>query len=149
MSWRVFEICIIDSSSGGESMRIRHAELLLCLFCLCSDFRVDMHFCYCKWFWTKGRCQKAQENNHRTMLSWKGTTKIIHFWLHTGPPKIQTLFLRVLSKCFFELNKARCCDCFSGQPVSISNHSLVKNLLLILNMSLPWGSMKKRHHFFT
>ena len=34
------------------------------------------------------------------MLSWKGPTRIFEFspWLHTGPPQIQTLYLRVLSK---------------------------------------------------
>ena len=43
-------------------------------------------------------CCRIKESQN--ILSWKGPTKIIesNSWLHTGPPKIQTLCLRALSK---------------------------------------------------
>jgi len=42
-------------------------------------------------------CTKSQNT-----LSWKGPTGIVEFnpWLHTGPPKMQTLHLSVLSRHF-------------------------------------------------
>jgi len=50
--------------------------------------------------------------------SWKGPTKTIEAnpWLHTGPPKIQTLHLRALSRCSFSSGPWGCAHC-PGQPV--------------------------------
>lgn len=38
----------------------------------------------------------------QNILSWKALTRITetNFWLHARPPKIQTIFLRTLFKCF-------------------------------------------------
>jgi len=61
--------------------------------------------------------------NHRltesqNTLSWKGSVRITgsNSWLHTGWPKIQSLYLRALSKHSLNSGTRGCAHC-PGQPV--------------------------------
>ena len=65
--------------------------------------------------------------NHR--ISWVGKIIYSSFWLHMGSPKIQTIFLRALSKCFLNSSRMSAMTTALGSLFH-AHHPLVQNIFL-------------------
>jgi len=70
---------------------------------------------FCRQIQSLGKC-KGAPLEQLNIPSWKRPTRIIesNSWLHRAPPKIQTLCLRALSKCFLVLQHSGPCPASSG-----------------------------------
>jgi len=97
----------------------------------------------------------------QNILSWKGSTRIIgpSSWFHTGPPKIQILCLRALSKCSLNYGTSwpwplpwmavLCSSTCGVETFPNTQPSLQLTELQAINVETKWIAEKKFNFWLT